>query len=160
MITVQNIKRAAIAASFTAGATASLTADTLGFDSLAVYIDVGVQTNATAVPTALNLQFSDVTNATTYVTYTSFATSLPFTNQAASFTNNYTAANTAANDALAFLFDIRECPGRYAKLVVSPGYTQIVAAQMLLSRPEQAPYSNTNLTAATAWGLAIQPMIG
>lgn len=159
MISVQNVRQASIAASFTAGATASLTADCLACDYLTVFASLGVQTNATAVPTAFALQFSDSTAATTFVTYTAFSTSLPYTNQVASFTNDVTVANTAANATYAFMASLTQSPGRYAKLVISPTYTQIVAATMVLSRLEQVPYSNTNVTAATAWGLAAQPMI-
>jgi hypothetical protein len=160
MISVQNVRQASIAASYTAGATASLTADCLACDYLTVYASLGVQTNATAVPTAFALQFSDVTNSTTFVTYTNFATSLPYTNQVASFTNNYLTANTSSNDTLAFMFSLSNSPGRYAKLIISPGYTQVIAATMILSRLEQVPYVSTALTASSSWGLAIQPMIG
>lgn len=160
MIAVQNIKQVSSTAAYTAGAQASLTADTLGFDYLTIYADIGVQTNLTAVPTVLKVQVSDVTNSTTYVDYTNFVTSQPFTNQNSSLTAYYLTANTSGTDTVAWMYDWRECPGRYARVLCTTGYAQSIGLKVLLSRPEQSPWTGgTNLTASTTFGTVIQPMI-
>lgn len=159
MIFGQNIFNAAVVSNTTTGATLSVTASAVGADYIQAYFDIGQQSNATAVPTAIALQ-SGTTSTGPWTTYTNFQTASPYTNQVASLTSTYVAANTNGVDSLTMGFSINNNANPYWKALVSPGYTQAIGIKILMSRLEQAPWVSTVLTSATSFGLAQQPLFG
>jgi hypothetical protein len=117
--------------SYTNGATATCTVDTLAASYVVGTILVGRSNNATNVPTVLKLQEADVTNSSSFADITG-----------GSATSAYTTASTTGCDVIRFEVDTRPRK-RYLRLQVSPVTTQLVAADFSLSRLEQSAYNTT-----------------
>jgi hypothetical protein len=124
-------------ASYTNGATAALTIDTLGFDAVSIDAVLSASNNATNVPSVFNLQTADVTNASSFgnvtangaVNYGSGTSNQTVTANSGSLTSYYTTANTSTSAADVITYDLALVGGkqRYLKVSISPVTTQTIA---------------------------------
>src|SRR5271155_4820081 len=101
-------------ASYTNGATAALTIDTLGFDAVSIDAVLGASNAATNVPSVFNLQTADVTNASSFgnitangaVNYGSGTSNQTVTANSGSLTSYFMTANTSTSAADVITYDL------------------------------------------------------
>lgn len=119
--------------SLTNGATASLTIDTLGADTMSVDVLLARTSSATNVPTVLKLQEADVTNTSSFADISG-----------ATGTSAFTSGSTTAGNIVKFDVTLVGARKRYLRLQVSPLTTQVVGAIATLGRLEQMPTTAAN----------------
>lgn len=137
MIHVQGAKKVALEpASYSAGAAASLQVDRLGFDYITFDALLGRVSNASNVPTIINLSESDDTNASNFATITG-----------SSATASYTAGLTGAVSVITC--DVTGVGRkRYIQLNVTTQATQVLSAVANLTRAENLPVTATQKNVA------------
>lgn len=133
MIYLQKTKKIALEpASFTTGASASLTIDRLGYDYVTIDAQLGRMTAGGAQPTTISLSESDDTNASNFAviagsSHTSTVTSVP--------TTGVTIAT----------WDVSALPRkRYLQANITAGSTEVIGILANLSRARLDPTTTTD----------------
>lgn len=139
MVEAQTSKKIALdPTAATANSTTTLTIDCATFDYCTIDVQLGHVSNASNVPTVIQLAESDVTNASTFVNITG-----------ASHTSNVTALPTTG--CTICTWDVSTIARkRFLQASVSPQAAEVLAIVANLSRAEQSPTTATAKNVA-AW---------
>lgn len=133
MLQLQNLKHVSVLqGSYTNGATATGTVDTLGFDSVLVSVTVATSDSTSNNPSVFVVGEGDTSTAFTNITAAVGDTAWTIPN-----------ADTANPQVFAFHVKTGGARKRYLKLSISPTTTQIISATALLSRADELPNSTT-----------------
>jgi hypothetical protein len=133
MLSLQNLKVAPLCnASFTNGATATGSFDTLGYDEVLVAVTLSTSDAVTNNPSVFKLQEGDTTSSYADIT-------------AAVGDTAWTIPNANTESLQTFLIHVTNKPQRkrYLKLLLSPVTTQIVSAVAYLGRAKSLPDTTT-----------------
>jgi len=134
MLSLQNVKVATLFnASYTNGATASATVDTLGFDEVLLIVSQSTADATGSNFSVMNIGEGDTSSSQTDLTGGTGDTDFTIPNASASAYQNYTFHLTRGSD----------WNKRYLKVTASPVTTQTITCVAVMGRPAEAPDTTT-----------------
>lgn len=138
MFTLQSTKEYATQlASNSAGATATLLVDTLGYQEGLFSVNFGSLSQSSEVPSVISISESDTTYASNFVTVSG-----------SSQTSNVTSINSAGAADQVVRWSMALNNGtrkRYQQINVTVAIAQVLDLRAVLARPNQSPYTATDL---------------